>query len=332
MAFFLVTGGAGFIGSHIVQELLRGKHRIRVIDNFSTGKRENLADFLDRIDLVRGDIRDSEAVKEAVKGVDYVLHQAALASVARSVDDPLEANGVNVQGTLNLLEASRKEGIRRFVLASSSSVYGSGQHLPKREIMKPNPISPYAITKLAGEKYCQVFYGIYGLETVCLRYFNVFGPRQNPESQYAAVIPKFISALLHDRSPTVYGDGEQTRDFTYVSNVVTANIQACAAGEVVGQVLNVACGTRYSLNDLFFNLQRIFGVDLSARYVEPRLGDVRHSLADISKARKLMDYRPKVTFEEGLEKTVDWFKKQHASRSRGTQSHLRRDRKNPQLD
>lgn len=315
MAFFLVTGGAGFIGSHIVQQLLQGKHRVRVIDNFSTGKRENLADFVGRIDLVEGDVRDSEAVEEAVRDVDYVLHQAALASVERSVDDPLESNGVNVQGTLNLLEASRKGGVRRFVMASSSSVYGSGQRLPKREIMKPNPISPYAITKLAAEKYCQVFYSIYGLQTVCLRYFNVFGPRQNPESRYAAVIPKFISALLNHRSPTIYGDGEQTRDFTYVANIVKANIQACRAGDAVGQVLNVACGERYSLNDLFFNLQRIFGVDIPARHAKPRLGDVRHSLADISKARRLMNYWPKVTFQEGLEKTAAWFKKQHGLRS-----------------
>lgn len=317
MAFFLVTGGAGFIGSHVVCELLRRKHRVRMLDNFSTGKRENLAGFIRKIDLVEGDIRDSDTVKVALRGVDYVLHQAALASVLRSIDDPSESNEVNVQGTLNLLEAARDSGVLRFVFASSSSVYGSARRLPKRELMKPNPISPYAVSKLAGEKYCQVFFSIYGLETVCLRYFNVFGPRQDPDSQYAAVIPKFISAMLNHRSPTIHGDGEQSRDFTYVSNVVDANILSCAARGVAGQVINVACGGRHSVNDLYANLQRLIGVDSPARHIDPRPGDLRHSLADVSKAQELMGYRPKVAFEEGLKRTVAWYKKEQLVRSLG---------------
>jgi nucleoside-diphosphate-sugar epimerase len=313
MAFFLVTGGAGFIGSHIAQELLRKKHRVRVIDNFSTGRRENLDDFLHKIELVEGDVRDSKAVKEAVGGVDYVLHQAALCSVWKSIDNPLESNEVNVQGTLNLLVAARDAGVRRFVLASSSSVYGPARRLPKRELMKPNPISPYAATKLIGEKYCQIFFHIYGLETVCIRYFNVFGPRQNPHSQYAAVIPTFISALLNRQSPTIYGDGGQSRDFTYVSNAVEANILACMARGIAGQVVNIACGVRHTLNALMTNLQSLIGVDLSAQYTAARPGDVRHSLADISKAQRLMGYRPRVHFEDGLRRTVAWYKKEHAS-------------------
>jgi nucleoside-diphosphate-sugar epimerase len=310
MAFFLVTGGAGFIGSHIVQELLHRKHRVRVLDNFSTGKKKNLSGLLDEIDLVEGDIRDMVAVEKAVGGVDYVLHQAALASVGRSIDNPLETNEVNIQGTLHLLEAARRMGVRRFVLASSSSVYGSSRRLPKRETMKSKPLSPYAITKLAGEKYCQIFFNLYGLEIVCLRYFNVFGPRQDPSSQYAAVIPKFILAMLNRCSPTIYGDGEQSRDFTYVSNAVQANILACTSGEAPGQVVNIACGARYTVNTLFAHLKNLMGVSLSAQHSHPRPGDIRHSLADISKARKLMGYRPETTFEEGLRKTVAWFQKE----------------------
>ena len=315
MAFFLVTGGAGFIGSHIIEELLRRKHRVRVLDNFSTGKRENLEVFLPKIDLVEGDIRDSVTVKEAVRGVDYALHQAALASVPRSIDNPLETNEVNIQGTLNLLVAAKDAQVKRFVLASSSSVYGPALRLPKRELMKPNPVSPYAITKLTGEKYCQAFFNLYGLETVCLRYFNVFGPRQDPNSQYAAVVPRFILAMLDHRSPTIYGDGEQSRDFSYVSNVVEANILACTAPEAVGQVINVACGERYTVNELFACLRRLLGVDLSPQHVDSRLGDVRHSLADISRAGKFIGYRPRVTIEEGLERTVTWFKKRYDARS-----------------
>ena len=314
MAFFLVTGGAGFIGSHIVQELLRRKHRVRVLDNFSTGTRKNLSGFLDKIDLLEGDIRDIAAVRKAVDGIDYVLHQAALASVERSIDDPLETNEVNVQGTLQLLEAARRASVRRFVLASSSSVYGLSQRLPKRETMKPNPLSPYAITKLAAEKYCQVFFDLYGLKTTCLRYFNVFGPGQDPNSHYAAVIPKFILAMMNHRSPTIFGDGEQSRDFTYVSNAVQANILACTARATPGQVINIACGRRYTVNTLFANLRNLIDVPLSAGHTHSRPGDIRHSLADISKARGLMGYQPKIDFEEGLKKTVAWFKKEHRFR------------------
>jgi len=314
MAFFLVTGGAGFIGSHIVQELLRRKHRVRVLDNFSTGTRKNLSGFLDKIDLLEGDIRDIAAVRKAVDGIDYVLHQAALASVERSIDDPLETNEVNVQGTLQLLEAARRASVRRFVLASSSSVYGLSQRLPKRETMKPNPLSPYAITKLAAEKYCQVFFDLYGLKTTCLRYFNVFGPGQDPNSHYAAVIPKFILAMMNHRSPTIFGDGEQSRDFTYVSNAVQANILACTARAAPGQVINIACGRRYTVNTLFANLRNLIDVPLSAGHTHSRPGDIRHSLADISKARGLMGYQPKIDFEEGLKKTVAWFKKEHRFR------------------
>jgi nucleoside-diphosphate-sugar epimerase len=297
-----------------VQELLHRKHRVRVLDNFSTGRKKNLNGFLDQIDLIEGDIRDPVVVQRAVGGVAYVLHQAALASVGRSIDNPLETNEVNVQGTLHLLEAARRIGIRRFVLASSSSVYGSSQRLPKRETMTSKPLSPYAITKLTGEKYCQIFFNLYGLETVCLRYFNVFGPRQDPDSQYAAVIPKFILAMLNQCPPTIYGDGEQSRDFTYVSNAVQANILACTSGETAGQVVNIACGERYTVNTLFAKLKDLIGVPLSAQHSHPRPGDIRHSLADISKAKRLLGYRPETSFEEGLEKTVAWFRKECAHR------------------
>jgi UDP-glucose 4-epimerase len=314
MALFLVTGGAGFIGSHLVGELLRRRQRIRVLDNFSTGKKKNLASFAGRFQLVRGDVRDPRAVTRAVRGVDYVLHQAALASVPRSIDNPLETDAVNMGGTLNLLLAARDAGVRRFILASSSSVYGMTRSLPKRERMRPQPLSPYAITKLAGEKYCRVFFDLYGLETVCLRYFNVFGPRQDPNSHYAAVIPRFIQALLRGRSPIIYGDGEQSRDFAFVTNVVEANILSCRAEGVAGQVMNVACGRRYTVNTLFAHLQRLLKTDLQSQHVDPRPGDVRHSLADISTARRLLGYQPKVTFEEGLKKTVTWFQRQHGAR------------------
>ncbi len=312
MALFLITGGAGFIGSHLVSELLLRGHRVRVMDNFSTGKRENLSAVLDRIDLVEGDICDERAVREALRGVEYVLHQAALASVARSIDNPSETNQVNIQGTLHLLMAARQAKVKRFILAGSSSVYGAGRCLPKRETMKARPVSPYAITKLAGEQYCQVFFHLYRLETVCLRYFNVFGPRQDPGSQYAAVIPRFIKAMLDGKPPVIYGDGEQSRDFTYVSNVVEANILACTAAGVPGHVMNIACGMRHSINTLVAHLRRSLHFQLPARYAEPRPGDVKHSLADISKAKRLLGYLPAVTFEEGLRSTVAWFQKQLA--------------------
>jgi nucleoside-diphosphate-sugar epimerase len=314
MAFFLVTGGAGFIGSHIVRELLRRRQRVRVLDNFSTGRAENLRSSSGRIHLIRGDVRDTKVVQRAVRNIDYVLHQAALASVPRSIDDPGETNEVNVQGTLNMLVASRDARVRRFVFASSSSVYGTSRRLPKVERMRPTPLSPYAITKLTGEKYCQIFFDLYGLKTVCLRYFNVFGPQQDPGSQYAAVIPKFILAMLNGCPPVIYGDGEQSRDFAFVSNVVQANILACRTGHIAGEVMNIACGSRSTINTLVAHLQRLLRADIVPRHVDPRPGDVRHSLADISKARSLLGYEPNVSFRAGLKETVAWFKKRYGTR------------------
>ena len=309
MASFLVTGGAGFIGSHLVRELLRRRQNVRVLDNLSTGREENLNGCLARIDLIWGDVRNRRAVRRAVRDIDFILHQAALASVPRSIDDPLETNQVNVGGTLNLLQAARDAAVKRFVLASSSSVYGPSPQMPKRESARPEPISPYAISKFAGEQYCRVFSQLYGLETVCLRYFNVFGPRQNPASQYAAVIPKFILALIKGEPPVIHGDGRQSRDFSYVSNVVQANILACRVPRVSSLVFNVACGKRYTINELSTRLSRILGVRDAPIHAAPRPGDVRHSLADISRARQLLGYRPDVSFESGLERTVAWFKK-----------------------
>ncbi|RLC55839.1 MAG: LPS biosynthesis protein WbpP [Chloroflexota bacterium] len=307
MPFYLVTGGAGFIGSHIVAELVRRGERVRVFDNFSTGQEANLAPVRQAIELIRGDLRDLAAVRRAVSGVDYVLHQGALASVARSVDDPLASDTCNVVGTLNLLIAARDAGVRRVVYASSSSVYGDSPTLPKREDMKPAPKSPYAVSKLAGEHYCRAFTEVYGLETVSLRYFNVFGPRQDPTSQYAAVIPIFITALLRGKPPTVHGDGRQSRDFTYVTNNVQANLLAATAPGVAGQVFNVACGKRYTLLELLAILRDILSTDVTPVHTAPRPGDVRHSLADISKAQQALGYRVEVPFEEGLRRTVAWY-------------------------
>jgi len=317
MTTYLITGGAGFIGSHIVRELLRRRQKVRVLDNFSTGREENLSGFADRIDLIRGDVRDQGAVRRAVRGADFILHQAALASVPRSIDHPLETNQVNVGGTLGLLQAAQEAGVKRFVLASSSSVYGPSPRLPKRESARPRPISPYAVSKFTGEQYCRVFSRLYGLQTVCLRYFNVFGPRQNPASQYAAVIPKFILALLNGEPPVIHGDGGQSRDFSYVSNVVQANILACRFDQAGGQVFNVACGRRYTINDLAARLSRMLGFSDPSVHTAPRPGDVRHSLADISRARQQLGYRPQVSFEEGLKRTVAWFRKTRKTASRG---------------
>ena len=309
---YLVTGGAGFIGSHIVERLVQEGQHVRVIDNLSTGKRKNIEPFLEKIEFIEGDVRDLELVRKAMDGVDYVLHQAAVPSVPRSVKDPLTTNAVNVEGTLNILIAARDAGVKRVVYASSSSVYGDTPTLPKQEGMKPQPRSPYAVSKLAGEFYCQVFYHVYGLETVVLRYFNVFGPRQDPESQYAAVVPKFITALLRNEPPTIFGDGEQSRDFTYVENVVEANLLATQAKgtDVAGQVFNIACGTRITINKLAQMLAEIIGVDpeLEPHYAPPRPGDVRHSLADISKGQEFLGYHVKVDLFEGLKRTVDWYR------------------------
>ena len=300
----LVTGGAGFIGSHLARRLVGDGHEVRVIDNFSTGSRENLADLADSIELIEGDMQSYERVHNAVNGCEVVFHEAALPSVPRSIQDPLTSNAVNVIGTLNLLLASRDSGVRRVVFASSSSIYGSDPTLPKHEDLKPRPIAPYAVAKLASEGYCSSFSQVYGLETVALRYFNVFGPKQDPLSQYAAVIPKFITALLEGRPPVVNGDGEQSRDFTYIDNVVDANLLAASAPDASGHTFNVACGDRISLNRLLDDLRQIIGVAIEANYVEARPGDVKHSLADIGKAEEILCYRPAIDFSEGLQRTV----------------------------
>ncbi|MBN2199575.1 MAG: SDR family oxidoreductase [Candidatus Aminicenantes bacterium] len=308
MPLFLVTGGAGFIGSHLAEELVRAGEEVRVLDNFLTGRRENLAGISDRFELIEGDVRDEDACRRAVRGADCVLHQAALPSVPRSLRDPALSNAINVGGTLNMLAASREAGVKRFVFASSSSVYGDDERQPKREGAEGTPLSPYAVTKAAGEKYCQMFHRTWGLPTVCLRYFNIFGPRQDPSSQYAAVIPLFISAFLEGRSPTIFGDGSQSRDFTYVSNVVRANILACRAEGAAGRVINIACGARTTVNELASSLRDILGGRAEPVHGEPRPGDVPHSWADLSAAQSILGYRPEVGLREGLERTVRWFK------------------------
>lgn len=308
---YLITGGAGFIGSNIAEELLNRGHQVRVLDNFSTGRRENLSEFIDSIELIEGDLRNYHNVREAVDEMDFVLHQGALPSVPRSVSDPISTNEVNVTGTLNVLYAARDAGIKRVVMASSSSVYGDSPTLPKHEGMPLQPLSPYAVSKLAGEKYCQVFANIYGLHTVALRYFNVFGPRQNPDSQYSAVIPKFIKSILQDESPVIYGDGEQSRDFTYITNTIEANILATEVDCPPGVVMNCAVHERTNLNELVEMINRILGKNIEAIRVEPRPGDIKHSFADIDRLKKTLGYQPKVLFEEGLRKTIDWYQKQY---------------------
>jgi nucleoside-diphosphate-sugar epimerase len=309
MAQFLVTGGAGFIGSHIVDELLLRGETVRVLDNLATGKRENLEHCLERIDFIEGDIRDLETCRGACAEVDYVLHQAALGSVPRSMEDPLTSHDVNVTGTLKMLIAARDAGVKRFVYAASSSTYGDHTALPKVEDRIGNPLSPYAVTKYADELYARVFGRCYGLETVGLRYFNVFGPRQDPFSQYAAVIPLFVSALLRGEAPTINGDGEQTRDFTYVGNAVEANLLACAApGEAVGEVFNIACNERTSLNQLYRRLQELLDSNIAPVYGPSRVGDVRDSLADIGKAGRLLGYDGEIKFDEGLRSSIEWYR------------------------
>ncbi|MFN3477082.1 MAG: SDR family oxidoreductase [Candidatus Methylomirabilales bacterium] len=308
MATYLVTGGAGFIGSHLVHALVERGEEVRVLDNFSTGRWENLEGLEGKIEVIEGDLGDPALLAKAVHGIDYILHQAALPSVARSVEDPFASHAANATGTLNLLLAAKAAKVKRVVYASSSSVYGDSPTLPKKEEMKPNPKSPYAVSKLMGEYYCQVFSRLYGLETVSLRYFNVFGPRQDPSSPYAAVIPRFISAMLEGRPPVIFGDGLQSRDFTSVENVVEANFLALTAEEAVGEVINVALGERYTLLTLVEGLNRILGSRLLPRFEGPRPGDVRHSQASIEKAERLLGYRPKVGFEEGLRRMVEWLK------------------------
>lgn len=307
MPNYLVTGGAGFIGSHMVEALRHKGERVRVVDNLVTGHRHNLA-HIDEVEFFEGDIADLDVAHRAVAGIDYILHQAAIPSVPRSVEDPVTSNRANVDATLNLLVAARDAGVRRVVYAGSSSAYGDSATLPKREDMPTAPLSPYALQKLVGEQYMVMFTELYGLSTVTIRYFNVFGPRQDPSSPYSGVISLFARHALEGRAPTIYGDGGQTRDFTYVANVVDGALRAATAGdEVDGEVINVATATRISLNDLWATLQRIVGTSLEPEYAEPRAGDVRDSLADISKAERLLGYRPLVDLHTGLQMTLDWF-------------------------
>jgi len=305
---YLVTGGAGFIGSNLAAALVQRGDSVVVIDNFSTGKRENLDGIQDHVQLVEGSIADLAAVRKAMQGVDFVLHQAALASVQRSVEDPISSNEVNVKGTLNVLVAARDAGVKRLVYAASSSAYGDTEELPKREDMAARPLSPYAVQKWVNEHYCKVFSTLYGLDTVCLRYFNVFGPRQDPASDYAAVIPIFVTRLLAGVTPTIYGDGEQSRDFTFIENVVDANLKACEGAAKQGAVVNIACGSRYTLNELFTNICDLLGIAAQPRYAPARAGDVKHSMADITQARKLLGWEPRVDFASGLRRTVEWYR------------------------
>jgi len=308
MSIYVITGGAGFIGSNIVHRLVNDGYEVRVIDNFSTGQRGNLEGLEDKISLFEGDLCDVVLLEEAFDGADYVLHQAALPSVQRSVEDPVAANRTNVEGTLKVLEAAKNCSVKRVVYASSSSVYGDTPSLPKHEEMPLRPKSPYAISKLTGEYYCKVYTEVFGLETVCLRYFNVFGPRQDPSSHYAAVIPIFIRCALEGRPVTVFGDGEQSRDFTYVDNVVEANLLAVQAKSAAGQVINIGGGTRRTLNELLEALEALIGGPIERKYTSSRPGDVRHSQADISRARELLGYVSSIGLEEGLRRTLEWFR------------------------
>ena len=315
MSNYLVTGGAGFIGSHLAEELVRRGHRVRVADSLITGKRSNL-DHINGVEFLEGDLADLAFARRAVDGCEFVLHQAAIPSVPRSVKDPITSHRANVDATLNMLVASRDAGVKRLVFAGSSSAYGDTPTLPKREDMPVNPLSPYALQKVVGEQYLQMFTRLYGLETVSIRYFNVFGPRQDPSSPYSGVISVFATALLENRSPTIFGDGEQTRDFTYVANVVDGVLRACEAPGSSGEVINVATGGRISLNTLFAGMRKLIGADVEPNYAESRAGDVRDSQADIGKARKLLGYQPIVSFEDGLKKTVDWYRTAGAAAAR----------------
>jgi UDP-N-acetylglucosamine/UDP-N-acetyl-alpha-D-glucosaminouronate 4-epimerase len=312
MASYLVTGGAGFIGSHLSEELVRRGHRVRVADNLSTGKRRNL-DHIPGVEFVEGDLADMPFAARVVQGMDYVLHQAAIPSVPRSVKDPITSNRANVDATLNVLVAARDAGVKRLVFAGSSSEYGNTPTLPKREDMATSPLSPYALQKVMGTEYCRMFTRLYGFETVVIRYFNVFGPRQDPSSPYSGVISVFSTALIEGRQPTIYGDGEQTRDFTYVANVVDGVLRACTAPNAPGEAINVACGTRISLNDLLRVMNGIVGTSLQPIYKEERAGDVKDSQADISKAKDLLGYTPSVSLEDGLRHTLDWCRSEATS-------------------
>ena len=308
MAKYLVTGGAGFIGSHIVERLVRDGQEVRVLDDFSSGKRENIAPFASKIDLVEGDLRKTVDCARACEGVEIIFHEAAVPSVPRSVDDPQTSHEVNIDGTFNLLMAARDAKVRRVVYAASSSAYGDQPELPKRETALPSPLSPYALNKLVGEYYLSVFYKCFGLEAIALRYFNVFGSRQDPTSAYAAAIPAFVSAILKDEAPTVYGDGEQTRDFTYIDNIVHANMLAASVPKAEGYVMNVACAERVSVNQIIGEINKLLGKDVEPRYVDTRPGDVKHSLADITLAGELIGFEPVIMFDEGLRRAIDWYK------------------------
>jgi UDP-N-acetylglucosamine/UDP-N-acetyl-alpha-D-glucosaminouronate 4-epimerase len=305
---YLVTGGAGFIGSNTVDELVRRGHSVVVLDDLSSGKEENLAEFRNKITFIKGSITDIEVVRKAMHEAEFVLHLAARTSVPRSVKDPIETNKINIDGTLNVLVAAKEMKVKRVVFAASSSAYGETPTLPKVENMQPQPISPYGVTKYAGELYSQTFGRCYGLENVSLRYFNIFGPRQDPSSPYSGVLAKFCTAFLEDAQPLVFGDGEQTRDFTYVENAVVANLLACEAPNVSGKVFNVGCGGRISLNEVLRTLAKITAKTLEAKYDPPRDGDIRDSQADISQAKELLGYEPQVGFEDGLARTFEWYR------------------------
>jgi nucleoside-diphosphate-sugar epimerase len=305
---YLVTGGAGFIGSNIVDELVRRGHQVTVLDDLSAGKESNLADVRGKIDLRIGSITDLATVQSACHGADYVIHLAARTSVPRSVQNPVETNHVNIDGTLNVLVAARDAKVRRFVYAASSSAYGETPTLPKTEAMQPNPISPYGITKYVGELYAGVFGRVYGLENVCVRYFNVFGPRQDPSSQYSGVLSRFMLAVIEGQPPVVYGDGEQSRDFTFIENIVDETLRACEAKGASGMVFNGGTGARTTLNQVLKLLEIITGEKIQAKYDPPRTGDIRDSQADVSLARKVLGYEPRVHFEEGLQRTWEWYK------------------------
>jgi UDP-glucose 4-epimerase len=326
MSTYLVTGGAGFIGSHIVEELARRGEQVRVLDNFTTGKRENLeqisnfkcqtsapragASVSNLVEVIEGDIRDPDTVRQAMRNADYVLHQAAMVSVLQSMADPATTHAVNVTGTLNILMAAREAGVKRVVLAGSCAVYGDNDDLPLVESATPRPLSPYAASKLAGEVYCQTFASAYGLPSATLRYFNVFGPRQEPDSEYSAVIPKFITAMLRGGTPVIYGDGLQSRDFVFVANVVQANLLACERDEAVGQSINVASGSAITLLDLVRDLAELTGTDAQPRFAPPRPGDIQHSSASIQLAGQALGYEPAVGWREGLRRTVEWYSAQ----------------------
>ncbi len=314
MGLYLITGIGGFIGSSLARELLQRGEQVRGVDNFSTGRRENLTQILGHIDFREADLLDLDAMKGACAGVDYVLHQAAIPSVPKSVLDPLGSNRANVDGTVNLLVAARDAKVKRVVYAASSSAYGDTPTLPKHEGMTPDPISPYAVAKLASERYMISFYRCYGLETVALRYFNIFGPRQDPSSPYSGVLAKFITMMLGGKQPTIFGDGKQSRDFTYIDNAVEANLLACKApaAQAAGKVFNIATGRRITLNETFKLLQNLTSYSGSPIYGKERGGDIKHSLADISSAEKNLGYKPKVNFEDGLKRTVDWYRNSHS--------------------